>query len=172
MPDAPRRKFTLADVMIVVAAAAVGALLLRAHREERDARRLVYSQSYVVDYGAEASPFLLVVAPTILALRAIPPRPRARRLFRQPGTVACLVTVFDRLILLVRVSRDYALHHRPFPVQLFIITALRSGLLVAEAWAVLALARAWRPEASWVDRAGRAYGVLMIGIWALLFFGL
>jgi hypothetical protein len=37
-----------------------------------------------------------------------------------------------------------------------------AGLLVAGAWLSLILARAWRPEPTWVDRAGRALGVCWI----------
>jgi hypothetical protein len=44
-----------------------------------------------------------------------------------------------------------------------------AGLLVAGAWLTLLLAGAWRPEPTWVDRAGRALGVFWI-LAALYFF--
>jgi hypothetical protein len=44
-----------------------------------------------------------------------------------------------------------------------------AGLIVAGAWLALILARAWRPEPTWVDRAGRALGVFWL-VAALHFF--
>lgn len=43
-----------------------------------------------------------------------------------------------------------------------------AGFLVAGAWLALLLAGAWRPEPTWVDRAGRALGVYWI--FAALYF--
>jgi hypothetical protein len=44
-----------------------------------------------------------------------------------------------------------------------------AGVVVAGAWLTLRLARAWRPEPTWVDRAGRALGVFWL-VAALHFF--
>jgi hypothetical protein len=45
---------------------------------------------------------------------------------------------------------------------------------VVASWVALALARRWRPEPSWVDRAGRALGAYWIALslyrWVLGFF--
>ncbi len=37
-----------------------------------------------------------------------------------------------------------------------------AGLVIGGAWLALILARAWRPERSWIDRAGRFIGVFWI----------
>jgi hypothetical protein len=37
-----------------------------------------------------------------------------------------------------------------------------AGLVVGGAWLALILARAWRPEPTWIDRAGRIVGVIWI----------
>jgi hypothetical protein len=39
---------------------------------------------------------------------------------------------------------------------------------VALAWALLAITRRWKSEASWIDRLGRMLGVLWIGMTPLM----
>jgi hypothetical protein len=172
MRDRPGRKFTVADIMILVAAAAVGALLLRVLVENRTWYPPGLRVPLAWKYGLEASPLLLSFPIALLLMRARAPRPPARRVFRQPGTVACLavlVTFFTHSLSYVARTWLGTFFNAPitFGVEVFVIQTLYTGHSVALVWAVMALTRTWRPEASWIDRAGRAYGVLMIVVWLL-----
>jgi hypothetical protein len=173
MAEPERRRFTLGDVMIVVAATAVGMGLVRLLAASQTPY-LVFGWPSVMAWALRVAPFLLVAPFAVLALRFRRPRPPARRVFRQPGTVACLAVVMDMVISfvlhLVRIPVRLLLGPTPFvyPIEYFLIFVLHAGGTVAIAWIVLALARAWRPEASWVDRAGRGLGVVFVVVWLLV----
>jgi hypothetical protein len=172
MRDRPGLKFTLADIMILVAAAAVGALLLRVLLENWSSYPPGWRVPLTWKYGRGASPFLLTFPVALLLMRARAPRPPARRVYRQPGSLACLAVPIELLthdLFLVARSWLVTLLGSPitFSVENFVAHTLFAGHSVALVWAVMALTRTWRPEASWIDRAGRAYGVLMIVVWVL-----
>jgi hypothetical protein len=108
----------------------------------------------------------------LLIVRLLPRRPPLRRLSRQPGTVACaaaaLAMVAGGGIVLsmvyfrgVRISSADA-YSWPF-VEARIMPA------VAAAWVALAWGGRWRPEPSWIDRAGRAFGSYWIVLFAFRF---
>jgi hypothetical protein len=173
MRDRPGRKFTLADIMILVAVTAVGAMLVRIVLGSP----LPYPTSRLAAvtwrYGRLASPFLLTFPAALLVMRARAPRPPARRVFRQPGTVACLVVLADVLARgLLVAARSWLEQLMRWPVISsgdYVIRTLFSGYSVALVWAAMGLTRTWRPEAGWIDRTGRAYGMLMITVWLLMF---
>jgi hypothetical protein len=109
---------------------------------------------------------------------------------RRPGAVACLAGTVALIFELVRqaMNPSAAVHvmlfttedpahikylgwgFDPFhalgrydPLRTVLIGMPRhAGLVVAGAWLALILAGAWRPQASWIDRAGRAIGVFWI----------
>lgn len=119
----------------------------------------------------------------VLAMRLIRPRPPFRRLVRQPGTTASVAFVFSLLLgLLQSVTGALTLDHIADILDLLFfmfkpvnntdfscivgfcqcLGFLGSGRVVAVAWLVLALTRSWRPEPSWIDRAGRVLGCYWI----------
>jgi hypothetical protein len=57
--------------------------------------------------------------------------------------------------------RNWIVIHDPWATTV-LWTSRHTGLVVAGAWLALILARAWRPEPSWSDRAGRMLGVFWI----------
>ena len=75
------------------------------------------------------------------------PRPAIPEVLHQPGFVICLAVI---LIVLLRTDISWALS---IPIPLFVTEA--SSLILI--WPLAGLAP-WRPEASWVDRLGRAVG--------------
>jgi len=123
-------------------------------------------------------PWLLVLSLVIFGLRLRAPRPRWRRLCRQPGFVACgMISAGLGLFLLIwllhqglartpwgQLSPYYVLFWQfraPFgPVygQELIVLTFGLGLAVLGAWALLFLGGFWRAERSWLDRAGRILG--------------
>ena len=116
----------------------------------------------VVDVSIIA-PFLAAATAATLAMRLLRPRPTSRRLFRQPGAVACVAALLAMLIeagwvasLLARKSWLMG------PDEVFVFHVPQVGFAVVGGWLSLAMAGRWRPEPGWIDRAGRLVGVCWI----------
>jgi hypothetical protein len=80
-------------------------------------------------------------------MRLRPPRPPVRQLIRQPGLIVCVAVIAATLILI-----DLSWVAR---IDVPLGAILASGLLLF--WPFLGLPP-WSPEASWIDRLGRAVG--------------
>lgn len=171
------RKFTLIDAMVLIVAIAAALVPIRPLLEEFLSPE-VRSPGDVLLLGLTVSvmlqPLALTLSLALGLLRLRKPRPRLRRVFRQPGMAACtaafvctLVILFMLLIinLLIYLNfRDYASglifslnveDHWRVPLSF-------TGLAVSAVWTVLWLAKAWRPEPSWIDRSGRALGIYWV----------
>jgi hypothetical protein len=179
MPEKLTRRFTLTDMMIIVATAAAGLLV---NNQRGDVGPAVRSRGGLVWLPAlQLAPFLLVVPLGLLAARSLAPRPRRWRAFRQPGTAACLTALayplWDEYFLQILIAIRFWNWHssirifaNPDPELGRLLSGFVhfSGLFIAYHWVFLALIRAWNPATDWVDRAGRAYGILMIAIWLMV----
>lgn len=182
MPSPPVRRFTLFDGMVLIAATGVGIAWTRATANDfivvlPAPDNLMYALDWHVRGLTIGLPCLLAWTVAILGLRLRQPRVRRRLLTRQPGLVACLIavimTAFGGAILGVFLFLG-SIHFdigtaRPPQVRavsdLAEVLALTSPMIqsgVLCAWITLALSGCWRPERSWIDRAGRLLGVLWI----------
>ena len=172
MIQPPRRRFTIADGMILIVAAALASLMVRE-----------YVSSLFLVYKASSSERMLELIEgtttcaasagmlALIPIRLLRPRPKFRRLVRQPGFVACCAIV--PLLALVSLESSMLVAFRdvekawggrwPFQ-QLWALAAFRGSFAVGGAWIVLALGGRWSPEASWVDRLGRGLGLVWV-IW-------
>jgi hypothetical protein len=107
--------------------------------------------------------FCLIVplTPALLVARLRQPRPAFRRLACQPGLVAsaalCVVSVIEVDVTFLQL----------FSIPPLLQAVLPGGTVLAS-WAVLLASGRWRPEANWVDRAGRAVGGFWIATIPLL----
>jgi hypothetical protein len=181
MRPEPRRRFTLVDAMILVAATAGAMAWVRANYEWRVFELTwgwYYRRGYYVEFVQDlirlAWPFLLAWTLATLVLRTRPPRPAPRRLARQPGLVAgCAVVVGAAAVAWPAVVGALAglyqidpLTHQPASYWVGMSRGVglpeAVGLAVTAAWLTLALGGRWRPEPSWIDRAGRALGACWI----------
>ncbi len=150
------RPFTIADAMILVAAAAMGLALARATIDH-----VFWMSSGPTKYGGPISGFLVALTVAYVPIRLRRPRPSLRRLMRQPGMAAC-----SAVLLVTAVDGDlwvlYCLKHAYSLVQFFpnywrgnfehIATA------VAAVWLGMFLSRRWWAEPGWIDRLGRVIG--------------
>jgi hypothetical protein len=172
MNSAPRRSITIADVMILVAATAGGSAL---------SKTVDFSQHPSSGWGEiinrcmtadmRTYPFLLSWAPTVLILGLVPPRPRLRKIFRQPGMVACgsatlaiAIELIPTVVLGPTIGVEYAIKkglHHTLPV-LVLSCARYACFSIVGAWATLALSRTWRRGRTWIDRLGTVLGIAFI----------
>jgi hypothetical protein len=175
--------------MILVAATAVGLAIARRWTARADTTRLFLhpEQGILTSLAPLTRQIVLgwpVVAMWTLALVALRlRRPRGRRLFAPPGVVACLVAAvvmgleFAQVVVIE--TEDWLQYPQPmhtaarwneFEFRAIHTTATTStGYAVAAAWVALALARRWRSERSWIDRAGRVVGCFWIVLLLLRF---
>lgn len=155
--ERPRRHFTLADAMVLVAATAAG-IAAGTPGESGDWR-----------WAGVSVPLAWALAVVGISLG----RPGDRRAFRRgaPGLHACLaVTVGAAAIILSEAS--YGVLNSwsapwiqgPWIHYSFRMTAEYAGGSVAVAWLALVATRRWRPVPTWPDRLGRLIGAY----WLLL----
>ena len=92
------------------------------------------------------------------------PAPSRRRRFDPPGLAACLAVSAASLVNSWW-AWDIAVISPSVPYNVFSVAALRVveplplAAAVAGIWSVLIFDRRWRPEPSWIDRAGRCLGI-------------
>jgi hypothetical protein len=191
VPVKPERRFTLLDAMILVAATAVGLALARewarmitmmgilASPEEGLLPELAPLTRQVV----LGWPVVTMATLAVVALRLRRPRPPRRRLFAPPGVVACVVAAcviaLDLAHHALIMIEDYFQYPQPandavrwgeLERRSFQTVASTSvGFAVAASWLAMALARRWRPERTWIDRAGIVVGWLWIALVVIRF---
>lgn len=187
------RRPTLLDGMILVAATAVGLALareetgwtLRHYLMPWRAIPLEWVGTAVYDLVLATLPLPAAWSAGLLLIRLIGPRPALRRLTVQPGAVALLavgLALASRLAgLAVLTARVWLAGPSPgiqgslwsIPrLSLAIVDSVHvsSGwarslsVAVLVAWSLLALGGRWRPEPSWIDRAGRLLGAYWVAV--------
>ncbi len=120
-----------------------------------------------------ASVLVMPITWTLVALRAIGPRPRRRRRFAPPGLAAC-VAVSAASLLNGLCAVAIAAPKRSTAYDVFTAAVLRvvEPLPLAAAvfgvWAVLFFDRRWRPEPTWIDRLGRFLGLYWLAAGLIL----
>jgi hypothetical protein len=182
VPTKPERRFTLLDAMILVAATAVGIALSKAWPgpETYEVSLAIFGPKLLRSLGPVTHriiaswPIVAIWTAALIALRLRRPRPASRRLFAPPGIAACVVALVVMLLKWLECGGYVVLHNdwvrnvrdiSPLSLSRVILDATASPVIgygVAAVWASLALARRWRPEPGWIDRAGRVVGLLWI----------
>jgi len=189
------RRFNLFDAIVLIAATAVALtaygysplfyirFFIGDFRQTWNARPTFHASLYhtlvlvQMSVWALLLPLLSSWTIALLPLRMMRPRPRWRRLTRQPGFIACCVA---SLVLVVETSLSVLIlgsMHTHYTVKTwgqawtiafsgdgFRQMGSRPGFAVAAAWITLAMTGRCRPASDWVDRLGRVIG----WIWVLL----
>ena len=177
-PD--RRRFTVTDAMVLIAATALGLASARA------LSRLALS-TFGPD-GAWADPINLAYSVAfclsqswtfaLLLLRLRRPRPGRRDLFRQPGFAACAAVTLTAILHVMRVLTDGAyrvFNQDPMTFLNYLAISVEDTLIynldevgldfapaVMSVWLVQALGGVWESEPSWIDRCGRILGLFWV----------
>ena len=181
------RRFNLGDLMIVVVAVGVGCGLARRPWLDLGAGDFAFATPTSVYRSVERVPVLwleiigtgwAVATFAVLAMRLRRPRPRWRRLMRQPGWLACLASAItivavagfkqfsdaaDRNAMAITLAREgisdpIAVGFARFVIYPANLTPI-GGLVVLVTWTLLCADGRWAGERSWIDRAGRLIGV-------------
>jgi hypothetical protein len=187
MPRLERRRFTLADLMVLIAVVAVSIPLMRWIKFEPKlpigTGSISPSPSNWIYWFWSGEPSC-VVATTMLALiplRWLGSRPSASRIVRQPGAVACLAGAGAMIVGLANCLISEAIFsNSDAPGVLGPAVQLNSWywrealgsipLAILGVWTALAMSGRWSPEASWIDRAGRAMGIFWVVLYPLGYF--
>ncbi len=174
MSDATRRRFTIAEMLLLVVVTAIGlagarfgaALLDLEEVISGDAPgRAYFEQLYV--FGA---PLIVAWSLAVLILSLRKPRPALRHIAGRPGFVACaaiLLAFVERSIyfaVLVVHDNSRAAVAVWYPNTVITLSG-HAGLMIIGAWLALRLGRRWRPGPTWVDRLGCVLGLC----WVLMF---
>ena len=161
-----RRRFTLLDVMILVAATAVGIAAARGYLGA-EGRACVWTNPSWDFYRvriAAAAPCLTAWGLALLGLRLGTPRRRLRRLIWQPGFSACLAEMVGVASALLRSALP------PYQMMtqdqqdiwiLMLVVKLAPSVVpaIATTWLLILLGGRWRRRSDWIDGAGRMLGL-------------
>lgn len=177
---ATHRRFTIGDGMVLIAATAIGlAWASQAWRvfqtDDRAANPWDLVWRRTIDGVALALPCVLAWTLAWIALRLRRPRPSWRRVSRLPATTALMAAMLSLAVMvpfggamvanaLMR-ERTGGAFWRELPAALIELLAMATpfvGFVVLISWLLLAVQRRWRCESSWIDRTGRALGMLWI----------
>ena len=156
--------------MILVGATAVGFSIVRALFSLNLDQLTVHDWYFMP--AACGMPMIFAWSSALVLARFRRPRPAFHRLFRQPGTMACVagISLAATWCLPHLISRAFGYGYR-LPVDalnlLYVPFAAGSGVLGA--WSVLILSRTGRFERGWIDRAGIVMGLAWV---AMLFLSL
>ena len=186
------RRFLLSDAIVLVAATAVGLFVFRPYYGVTSLDRTPPEPTApfagwiacVWNWLVLASPIVMAWTLAILGVRLRRPRPRMRRLLRQPGFVAGLMAAAVLTLRLCgfasmcvrlvgqptlwiwsvrRTGGGGAFRGLPpgnlyFEADHFLATMALVGVSVAGSWLFLLASGVWKPERGWIDRAGRVLG--------------
>jgi hypothetical protein len=168
-----RRRFTLLDCAILIAATGAGLALLRVCLDGLSSRPLSSSpgaafQSLITTIVTCASAVLGCWTLGLLALGLRRPRESLRRLARRPGFVACATATSGITTYLTVCTIQFAVHSMVLNaanVSRIVGTfEIYAGLMVAGAWLSLFMGGRWRPETTWVGWAGQGVGSAWIAL--------
>jgi hypothetical protein len=113
-------------------------------------------QFLVIQGGVQLlSCFVAPLTPALIVARLRRPRPPRLVLACQPGFVAS-VALCVATIVAVDLSMTGSVSIPP------VLGMILPGATVLASWSVLIATRRWRPEAGWIDRAGRAVGAFWL----------
>lgn len=163
--------------MVLVAATAVGLAMARWIMPTGESRlyfgdRLQYWVYWV--WTGPPSCIALAWGFALLLIRLRAPRPRWRRLTRQPGFVASTIAIGSIPVALLQALGWVLIRLEPAlsrtsdfysPEWYWGSATEMIPAPIVGAWLALALSKRWDPEPTWVDRMGRGLGLFWIIPW-------
>ena len=154
----------LVDLMVLTGAAAASFALARAAQGG-----MFFNQHASIYLWFESSGICICFWMwAVLGLRLARPRPPFRRLARQPGILACIISLFSYGLGCIQVG-TYSYNAKLADVcGMALLLANGTSFPIMIGWFTLAITRQWQPAPDWFDRAGRVLALYMI---VVFFFG-
>jgi hypothetical protein len=163
----PRRRFTLRDITVLIPSIAVGCWLARTF--VLNAPR-IFGPDYAIEWVGWVNLSLMVLMTTqlgLLLLALMPPRPRRRRLARQPGFMAGVAVAS---VVVAQTVQDLSRFERNGAIWLnnYLLSISGSGRMAPSIlllWFVGSLQGLdWR-RPGWPELLGRLLGVIWVFVW-------
>lgn len=176
MKGSARRPLTLFDLLILVAATGTGFGLIRAFSYVEGLRSPAVGPFDRQSIPVVAGLILKTLSLGTLAASLVAPRPRIRRLSRQPGFLAGVAVAANILFQGLSRGIPWLVHGAPHPILWWnrahnLLASLCLPSFVAQsimlAWAV-GLLHGFSRRNDWVERLGRALGWIWIAFWIAL----
>jgi hypothetical protein len=160
------RRFTILDAMILIVGLGIGMVWVIRDLQLVDRYRLTKPGGPIRSWIDDEIPLLITpVTTALLATRLKSPLPTRRRLFREPGFVACAAAGF-MLLSTAFLGLLFALASRAelwWNFKIYQTYWMRDvAPAVAGAWLLLLVSGRWRSERTWDDRLGRCLGVILL----------
>jgi hypothetical protein len=176
-PDLPRRRITVADVMVLVATMVPGLILLRV-TVDLDLFNLPLNpkappgRNFIEYLSVAGGSILGTMTLALLVLSLYKPGRSLREIIGGPGFVACAAVVAASVLpaaySVIGVTWNTALGFPRFSLylnNLFARWTHGAGAMIIGAWIALALVGRWRPVPTWTDRLGCVLGICWICIY-------
>jgi hypothetical protein len=171
------RRFTLLDLLSLIAATAAGLGGVKALAPENEVFTAPYAPiqtpSWLSCGSVVASNWAFYLSPLfaawslgLLILWLRRPRPSLRGLASQPGWSASCATAFGIVTGVVMVT--IGVYGRYSIQSYFELAAYPIGIAIGAVWTHLATSGRWRSEPSWIDLAGRLMGFVWLMMVPLL----
>jgi hypothetical protein len=166
-------RFSLAGVMILVAAITPGLLLLRIGQSLnvfKSSRNATPGQHFIELISVYGGCILIPLIFVVLVLGVLDRQSNRHDVIQSPGFVACFVAAIALILpigyFVVRVgSADRLNRSTELAVNFHNICGSfthEAGSMIIGAWLALALAGCRRPGLSWIDRSGCLIGICII----------
>jgi uncharacterized YccA/Bax inhibitor family protein len=154
----------LVDLMVLTGTTAVSFALARDAQHDLRARGYPEIYRWIESSGLCVTIWMWA----ILGLRLHRPRPRFWRLARQPGILACCISLSSFVLSSIQAGiLSYEINSRGLSgVAVELANGTCYAILIA--WLTLAITGQWRPTPDWFDRAGRALGVYMLVVFCFV----
>lgn len=176
MRQLPARRFTLADVMVLVAATTPGLIVLRAAVDldlfnRAPNPKAPAGRNFIEYLSVSGGCILGSLTFAVLVLSLYKPRGKFREIIGGPGFVACAAvaaaSVLPVAYFAIGMTCDTGLGSLKAPLyvnNLFARLTHGAGPMIGGAWIALALSGRWRPGPTWTDRLGCVLGISWICI--------
>ncbi len=173
--DTTRRRFTLSDTAVLVASTGVGLWLGRSYLFNE---QTVFSTMGVArtwwSWALAACLVLMPVQIGLLGLSLVAPRPRLRRLARQPGFLAGVAVASTVATNVLQAAANFMpymaggsnrspawLHNNMIAIS----APYRLAPVILVAWVIVGLQGGWRRSHDWVESSARLLGGVWIIAW-------
>jgi uncharacterized membrane protein YadS len=182
MRKPPYVRFTLGDAMVLIAAMTPSLVLIRlgvgfglfevGSLIETGGRPSSLARQLVEFFNVGGGCVLAGLVPAVLILGLYRSKPSRRDAARGPGIVTCFVAVAASILPILWFAGTVLAESRlPVPTysvafnNLFGRWMIAAGPMVLGAWIALAFLGHWRPNPTWMDRAGCILGLCFLLIY-------